>query len=281
MSNENDRKANSPSERDSSAEGPSRQTADESLEQRRATVKKILAAGGVAGGSAIPAKWGKPVVESIFLPAHAQTTQPTAAPNFAAFFDVAFSFNGSRNGEVQVEGTVTPNGNVSVDQEGFRISDALITPAHAFNPANALANGEVKLLVSLIVNREFHYKTWDHGAAINTTGNHGPFDERFGSEVVRIDTKMVTPQPNGNWAAQFSNVTSFNQPTQSFPPEVNNFTNFASFNGQPTSDKRTYIEFPAFPLEVNVAFAGTPDMVVAMGDTLNPYVSPLSFGFIV
>ena len=51
---------------------------------RRKTLKKLLVGGGVAAvGSTLPTKWTKPVVDSIILPAHAQTTvvpEPTAAP---------------------------------------------------------------------------------------------------------------------------------------------------------------------------------------------------------
>ncbi|GJL82536.1 MAG: hypothetical protein DHS20C01_21700 [marine bacterium B5-7] len=42
---------------------------------------KALTIGGVAAGTAkLPEQWAKPVVESIVLPAHAQTTQPEAPP---------------------------------------------------------------------------------------------------------------------------------------------------------------------------------------------------------
>lgn len=254
---------------------------DALLKKRRATVKRILAVGGVAGGSAIPMKWGRPVVDSVFLPAHAQTSG--APPSRSSFFDVTFNFDGSRSSQVQVSGTVTPNGNAAVDpaSDMLRVADALVKPAHAaFNPAEALAKRKVRLLVTLQVNRQFHYEVWDFGNALYSDGPHGPFDQRFGSEVVRIDTKRVIPEASGTWTVTFDNVTVFNQPTQSFPPEVNNFTNYVHFNNQPSAGKQTFIEFPAFPLTVNVAFADTPDMVAATGDTLNPYVSPLSFGVV-
>ncbi|MFT5112664.1 MAG: hypothetical protein ACI8P9_001991 [Parasphingorhabdus sp.] len=44
-------------------------------EDRRSKLKQILAGGGViAGGTAIPKQWSRAVVESVVLPAHAQTT---------------------------------------------------------------------------------------------------------------------------------------------------------------------------------------------------------------
>ena len=44
-------------------------------EDRRSKLKQILTGGGViAGGAAIPNQWSRAVVESVVLPAHAQTT---------------------------------------------------------------------------------------------------------------------------------------------------------------------------------------------------------------
>ena len=44
----------------------------ESAEQRRRAVNKILLGGGALSGAAVA--WQKPVIESVLLPAHAQTT---------------------------------------------------------------------------------------------------------------------------------------------------------------------------------------------------------------
>ena len=59
----------------------------EHVKTRRDALRKILAGTGVvAGAKALPEKWTKPVVNSIIVPAHAQTTGPeqttttTAAP---------------------------------------------------------------------------------------------------------------------------------------------------------------------------------------------------------
>ncbi len=47
-------------------------------ECRRKLLKSIAAGtGAVAAGSAIPTKWSKPLVDSVVLPAHAQTTCPS------------------------------------------------------------------------------------------------------------------------------------------------------------------------------------------------------------
>lgn len=48
-------------------------SSDEPLEQRRATVRKILAASSVTAGMGASA-WKTPVIESVVLPAHAQTS---------------------------------------------------------------------------------------------------------------------------------------------------------------------------------------------------------------
>lgn len=48
---------------------------DESVEKRRSAVRKILAAGSVTAGAGI-STWKTPVIESVVLPAHAQTTGP-------------------------------------------------------------------------------------------------------------------------------------------------------------------------------------------------------------
>ena len=40
--------------------------------------------GGIAGASQLPSKWTKPVINSVILPAHAQTSATTAAPTTAS-----------------------------------------------------------------------------------------------------------------------------------------------------------------------------------------------------
>ena len=56
---------------------------DSNSEDRRTKLKQILAGGGViAGGSSIPNQWSRAVVESVVIPAHAQTTGITSG-NFS------------------------------------------------------------------------------------------------------------------------------------------------------------------------------------------------------
>lgn len=50
-----------------------------SPEQRRSSVRKILAAGSVAAGMGAPL-WATPVVKSVVLPAHAQTSETSGRP---------------------------------------------------------------------------------------------------------------------------------------------------------------------------------------------------------
>jgi hypothetical protein len=50
----------------------------ESVEKRRSAVRKILAAGSVTAGASASA-WKTPLVESVVLPAHAQTSNPGSA----------------------------------------------------------------------------------------------------------------------------------------------------------------------------------------------------------
>ncbi len=53
----------------------------ELLNTRRKALGKILVAGGViAGAHLIPSKWASPVVNSIIVPAHAQTSGPVTTP---------------------------------------------------------------------------------------------------------------------------------------------------------------------------------------------------------
>jgi len=48
--------------------------------ERRHALKRALLVGGIAGGaSALPASWKRPVIDSIILPSHAETTTPEAA----------------------------------------------------------------------------------------------------------------------------------------------------------------------------------------------------------
>jgi len=48
-----------------------------STASRRKLIQALAASGVVVSAKLIPEKWGKPVVDSVALPAHAQTTEPT------------------------------------------------------------------------------------------------------------------------------------------------------------------------------------------------------------
>lgn len=47
---------------------------------RRRILKRLVAGGIIATGRMMPDDWHKPVVESVILPAHAQTTQEEPPP---------------------------------------------------------------------------------------------------------------------------------------------------------------------------------------------------------
>ena len=57
---------------------------DASVEGRRKALQKLLVGGGIVGASTqLPDKWTKPLVDSVLVPAHAQTSvtpQPTPNP---------------------------------------------------------------------------------------------------------------------------------------------------------------------------------------------------------
>ena len=52
-----------------------------SSESRRKLLKSIAAgSGAIVAGKSLPENWAKPVVDSVMLPAHAQTSPPTPTP---------------------------------------------------------------------------------------------------------------------------------------------------------------------------------------------------------
>ena len=59
---------------DNSTNNPDDQP-ESDLEKRRANLRRLLVSGGVIGSSAaIPDQWSKAVVQSVILPAHAQSS---------------------------------------------------------------------------------------------------------------------------------------------------------------------------------------------------------------
>lgn len=65
---------------------PDTASRDSSVEKRRSAVKKILAGGSVAAGAGITSslEWKTPVIESVILPVHAQTTSPAISGQIGA-----------------------------------------------------------------------------------------------------------------------------------------------------------------------------------------------------
>lgn len=55
---------------------------NKSNEARRKVIKSIAAGGAIVAGKRLPEEWSKPVVDSVFLPAHAQKSPPTATVTF-------------------------------------------------------------------------------------------------------------------------------------------------------------------------------------------------------
>ena len=78
---------------------------------RRKLLKTIVSGGGViVAGKSLPESWTKPVVDSVMLPAHAETSpaEPTpCTPCLAAQTYCTGSGQGSINISVAVNGTVT------------------------------------------------------------------------------------------------------------------------------------------------------------------------------
>jgi hypothetical protein len=77
----NDKKHDEHESRDVRDEGVAE---DASVEGRRKALRKLLVGGGIVGASTqLPDKWMKPLVDSVLVPAHAQTSvtpQPTPNP---------------------------------------------------------------------------------------------------------------------------------------------------------------------------------------------------------
>ena len=84
-------------------------TDKKSSESRRKLLKSIAAgSGAIVAGKCLPESWSKPVVESVMLPAHAQTSMA--------------SFSGSNSND---------QGSISPDSQFARTLDAMVSEAHA------------------------------------------------------------------------------------------------------------------------------------------------------
>ena len=86
--------------------------------------------GGIAGASQLPSKWTKPVIDSVILPAHAQTSATTAAPtttmaplptNFRGNISLAVSLTSNQRDSIfsalipkAYAGTMNPTGDLCI-----------------------------------------------------------------------------------------------------------------------------------------------------------------------
>ncbi len=93
---------------------------------RRKALKKLLVGGGaaVAASHALPTKWTKPVVDSVILPAHAQTTVVPTTTVFMQNFRGQFTAGQQNNPIIN---------SIDQPQEGLyaTILDTVIPNAHA------------------------------------------------------------------------------------------------------------------------------------------------------
>lgn len=80
----------------------------ESNQSRRKLLKSIAAgSGAVIAGKSLPESWSKPVVDSVMLPVHAQTSPSPCTPCLVAATYCAGGGNGSIEVAVAVDGTVS------------------------------------------------------------------------------------------------------------------------------------------------------------------------------
>jgi len=81
----------------------------ESNKSRRKLLKSIAAgSGAVIAGKSLPESWSKPVVDSVMLPAHAQTSPSPCTPCLvAATYCEGQGNNGGITVSVAIDGTVT------------------------------------------------------------------------------------------------------------------------------------------------------------------------------
>lgn len=80
----------------------------ESNKSRRKLLKSIAAgSGAVIAGKSLPESWSKPVVDSVLLPVHAQTSPSPCTPCLVAATYCVGGGNGSIEMAVAANGTVT------------------------------------------------------------------------------------------------------------------------------------------------------------------------------
>lgn len=161
--------------------------AEAGVPARRTALKKILAGGGVAAAGSLPAKWTKPVVDAVVLPAHAVASGPT-----------------------HFRDTVTPLSNDIVDASPSslnRVIDTLIPTAYAaetYGPAADNGPPEFSLDLCIDVPDGQHFTVtaevsdegdpFDHLTASGTLGNTAPFSSSCGdSPPISIQVTSIGP----------------------------------------------------------------------------------------
>jgi len=118
---------------------------DETLDSRRRSVKKILGAGGLLAGAHLASgQWVKPVVNSVVLPAHAQTSQ-LGADSLEDPCSISVVCSERDVLEITVSGFVTPptaDVTVNLDIEVALGSNSSFEPVEDFASTTTDGNGE-------------------------------------------------------------------------------------------------------------------------------------------
>lgn len=84
-------------------------TDNKSSESRRKLLKKMAIGGAtIAAGRSLPSEWSKPVVDSVLLPAHAQTSAPQSLSVTCTRTDPTATTLPQDYGQVLITGNVNP-----------------------------------------------------------------------------------------------------------------------------------------------------------------------------
>lgn len=154
-------------------------TDKKSSESRRKLLKSIAAgSGAIVAGKSLPESWSRPVVESVLLPAHAQTS---TAPACTITVLVAGIPDGSSavTQNTSISGTITPN-----------------------------PGADVSVLIELDFDGVFSGNTTS--TTTDASGNYAWPTYFFGSTPVgTVEALRVTASPScsGNWSATHVAVT--------------------------------------------------------------------------
>ncbi len=158
---------------------------------RRKVLKKLLVGGGaaVAASQTLPTKWTKPVVDSVILPAHAQTTvvPTTPAPTTTVFMQ---NFRGPVSAAFTA---IDPN----QTQEGlFAVLDTIIPQAHA---GTVTATGDMCIEVngtnftaSLLIETVFYTGSGTVGGGAITLTDVNDCLTSFSSVSIAVDSASAS-----------------------------------------------------------------------------------------